>query len=304
MKPTLLLLVLATSILSACAAPPPSISAPTFTPSFPPTDTTIPTETAVPSETPTATLAATPTLGVGSSLVSSADGMVQLYVPEGPFQMGSADGYSDEQPVHTVNLSAFWVDRTEVTNGMYALCVNAGACARPRRNSSNLIDYYYGYEEYEDWPAIFISWQDASNYCTWAGRRLPTEAEWEKAARGTDGRPYPWGSVLPDKSRADFDHNLDDVNRVGSYPAGASPYGALDMAGNVLEWTADWYGRTYYASSPELNPPGPNGGDRRVARGGSWTANADGVRSTYRYIHAPDQPSFEIGFRCVVSAQP
>ncbi|MBI4730824.1 MAG: SUMF1/EgtB/PvdO family nonheme iron enzyme [Chloroflexi bacterium] len=298
MKRTLFLLVLVLTVLSACGTAPQPTPGPTLTP------TVLPADTPAPSDTPAATLTPTPTLGVGSSQASSADGMLLVYVPEGAFLMGSGEGYSDEKPVHMVNLSAFWVDQTEVTNGMYALCVVAGVCTQPLRKSSNLIDYYYGFEEYTDYPVIFISWQDASNYCAWAGRRLPTEAEWEKAARGTDGRSYPWGSTLPDETLANFDHNLDDVTRVGSYLTGASPYGALDLAGNVSEWTADWYGEEYYASSPESNPPGPETGERRVVRGGSWTGNDRGVWSFHRSIRLPDSPAFDIGFRCVTDARP
>lgn len=302
MKRTPFLLVLALTVLSACETTPQPTIEPTIPSVIPPAVTTVPSDT--PIDTPTATIIPTPTLGVGASQTSSIDGMLLLYVPEGPFPMGAEDGYSDEKPVHAVNLSAFWVDQTEVTNGMYALCVEAGACAQPRRHSSNLIDYYYGFEGYVDYPVIFISWQDASTYCTWAGRRLPTEAEWEKAARGTDGRTYPWGSSLPDETLADFDHILNDTARVGTYLLGASPYGALDMAGNVLEWTADWYGEDYYTTSPELNPPGPDTGEWRVLRGGSWTGNTNGIRSTRRYVHDPDSPYFDIGFRCVTESQP
>ncbi len=298
MKRAFFLLGLVLTVSSACGNAPQLTPGPTLTP------TVLPTDTSAPSDTPTATLIPIHTLGVGSSQVSSADGMLLLYVPEGPFSMGSEDGYSDEKPVHMVNLSAFWVDATEVTNGMYVLCVEAGVCARPLRQSSNLIDYYYGFEEYADYPVIFISWQDASDYCAWTGRRLPTEAEWEKAARGTDGRTYPWGFALPDETLANFDHNLDDVTRVGSYPGGASPYGALDRAGNVAEWPADWYGEQYYSSSPESNPPGPETGEHRVVRGGSWTGNDRGVWSFHRSIRLPDSPAFDIGFRCVMDAQP
>lgn len=291
--PILLFLV----ILSACALAPQPTAVPTL-PSAPPTDTP------VPSETPTATLTPEPTLGIGSSQVSPADGMTLLYVPAGPFEMGAADGYPGEGPVHTVMLDAFWVDQTEVTTGMYALCEAAGVCARPIRKTSNLIDYYYGFEDTVDYPVIYISWQDAVDYCAWAGRRLPTEAEWEKAARGTDGRPYPWGVSLPDETLVNFNHNLEDVTRVASYPAGASPYGALDMAGNVLEWTSDWYADDYYTVSPASNPTGPETGDRRVTRGGAFTANERGVMSTHRFLDLPDKPSFDIGFRCVLDAQP
>ncbi len=298
MKRTPFLLVLLLTFSSACAVAPQPTAEPTLTPTIPPSDTPLP------SDTPTASLIPSPTLGIGSSQVSSVDGMLMLYVPGGPFTMGSEAGYSDERPVHEVTLSAFWIDQTEVTNGRYALCVEAGVCAPPIRKSSNLIDYYYGFEDYADYPVIFISWQDASNYCPWAGRRLPTEAEWEKAARGTDGRSYPWGSTPPDETLTNFDHNLNDVTRVGRYPAGASPYGALDLAGNVSEWTADWYGGEYYATSPELDPLGPDTSEHRVVRGGSWTANDRGVWSFHRYIHNPAEPSFDIGFRCVADAQP
>jgi formylglycine-generating enzyme required for sulfatase activity len=304
MKRTLLMLLLTT--LSACGLPSQATAEPTQPAAAPPTDTRLPVDTSfdTPANTPTDTITPTPTLGVGSSQISPVDGMVLLYVPEGAFPMGSESGYSDEKPVHTVDLPAYWVDQSEVTNGMYALCVQAGICAQPRRKSSNLIDYYFGFEDYVDYPVIFISWQDASNYCSWAGRHLPTEAEWEKAARGTDGRDYPWGSALPDERLANFDHNIDDVTRVGSYPDGKSPYGALDMAGNVFEWTSDWYAGDYYASSPAFDPPGADTGKHRVVRGGSWTGNTSGVRSAHRFIHDPNLPVFDLGFRCVVDAQP
>jgi len=302
MKRILLLTVMISLLLGACAS---DLPAPPETPveatpgaSLPPTDLPLP------SETPSATTLPTPTLGIGSSQVSPVDGMTLLYVPAGAFSMGSEAGYSDERPVHTVSLSAFWVDQSEVTNGMYAACESAGECARPRRKSSNLIDGYYGFEGYLDYPVIFISWQDAADYCAWVGRRLPTEAEWEKAARGTDERPYPWGSAPPDATLANFNHNLDDVSRVGSYQDGKSPYGAFDLAGNVMEWTADWYAEDYYSFSPELDPPGAESGLHRVVRGGSWKGNESGVRSAHRFIQLPDSPSFDLGFRCVQDAQP
>jgi eukaryotic-like serine/threonine-protein kinase len=235
-------------------------------------------------------------------MVWSADGMTLVYVPAGPFEMGSVDGYSDERPVHTVDLPAFWIDRTEMTNARYARCVEAGVCARPRRKSSNVIDLYYGSKRHEDWPVIFISWQDAVDYCAWVGRRLPTEAEWEKASRGTDGRTYPWGSTPPDDTLLNFDHRLADVTATASYPAGASPYGALDLAGNVAEWVADWYAEDYYSLSPAFDPPGPETGTYRVTRGSSWKGNAIGVRSSHRYIDDPAQPTFDLGFRCAVDA--
>jgi formylglycine-generating enzyme required for sulfatase activity len=295
MKRSLTLLMLLLIGLSACApAPQPTLS-PTLT-IMPATETL--------ADTPTPSLTPTPTLGIGTSQVAAADGMLLLYVPEGPFTMGTDEGYSNEGPLHTVTLPAFWVDRTEVTNGMYALCVQAGACEPPIRKTSNLIDYYYGFDGYVDYPVVWISWQNAANYCAWAGRRLPTEAEWEKAARGTDGRSFPWGASMPDETLVNFDYNLKDVSQVGAYPTGASPYGALDMAGNVQEWTADWYDEAYYAVSPEIDPTGPESGSHRVTRGGAFTSNDRAVQTTHRFLDLPEKPSFDIGFRCVVDALP
>jgi eukaryotic-like serine/threonine-protein kinase len=206
--------------------------------------------------------------------------------------------------VHQVELSAFWVDQTEVTTGMYALCEAAGACKRPLRKSSNVIDLYYVSERTSGYPVIFIAWQDAVDYCAWAGRRLPTEAEWEKAARSEDGRTFPWGITSPDTTLLNFDHNFADPVATGNYPLGASPYGALDMAGNVMEWVADWYDEGYYSVSPLMDPQGPETGAYRSIRGGSWAYNSMGVRSAHRFIQKPEEPRFDLGFRCVMSAEP
>ena len=265
-----------------------------------------PTWTLLPSETPYHTPTDTPTatIGMGTSKVSEVDGATLLYVPAGVFPMGAEDGYADERPVHAVTLSAFWVDQVEVTNHRYALCEAAGVCRRPARKSSNVIDLYYGGKRTGEYPVINITWQDAVDYCTWTGRRLPTEAEWEKAARGEDGRPYPWGFAPPDSTLTNFDHLLADPVATGSYPLGASPYGALDMAGNVMEWTADWYDEGYYAVSPGDNPPGPEGGTYRSVRGGSWSYNSSGVRSAHRYMQMPGEARHDLGFRCVLDAAP
>ena len=297
---SLFLLVLI--LVSACGTSQPTqLLPPTaapFTPTESPTITTSPTPTAV--STPTNT--STPTPDIGSTQTSPLDGMALVYVPEGSFLMGYSGGYDDEQPQHSIMLDAFWIDKTEVTISMYDLCVEAGTCKSPHRHTSNAIDNYYGNPKYANYPIIYVSWIDAQTYCTWAGRRLPTEAEWEKAARGTDGRIYPWGNNPPDKSLENFGNNIEDVTKTGSYPAGASSYGALDMAGNIWEWTADWYDQNYYSQSPDLNPLGPDSGTKRVLRGGSWNYAASGSRSTYRLAKEPTFSSYETGIRCVRAA--
>jgi len=236
--------------------------------------------------------------------------MVMVYVPEGNFTMGSPDGegWDDEHPQHTVYLDAFWIDKTEVTNAMYAQCVQAGACQPLSSYSSYTHSNYYGNSQFDDYPAIYVDWYDAEAYCQWAGARLPTEAEWEKAARGTDGRVYPWGNDVPNCEIAngyfaeDFWGNngycVGDTRLVGSYLVGASPYGALDMAGNVLEWVADWYDPGYYANSPSINPQGPSSGQLRVLRGGAWYFSGYLVRSALRYWFDPSSVLGKFGFRC------
>ena len=204
-------------------------------------------------------------LDVGSTWVSHEDGMTMMYVPAGEFSMGSNKGSSNEQPIHIVYLDAYWIDQTEVTNAMYAKCVEAGKCIPPRLQGSYTRDSYYGNSSFADYPVINVTWYDAQAYCGWRGDRLPTEAEWEKAAGWDDDkkepRIYPWGDTI-NCSFANYRGKdggcVGDTTSVDSYPSGVSFYGLFDMAGNVWEWVADWYGENYYSSSPSSNPQGPS----------------------------------------------
>ena len=241
--------------------------------------------------------------GIVATRTSEKDGMVQVYIPAGEFQMGSADSDpgagNDEFPQHTVYLDTFWIDRTPVTNEMYALCVKAGACQPPVNTNSHIRNSYYGNPQYDNYPVIYVSWNDAKSYCEWAGRHLLTEAQWEKAARGTDGRTYPWGNAAPDSKLLNFNGQVDDTTEVGNYSAGASPYGALDMAGNVWAWVADWYDQDYYAEAPFRNPQGPSSGSMRVVRGSGWGWHRPDVRAASRTFLTPDARHEDGGIRCV-----
>lgn len=297
------LLFILSIFASACE---PAPEAPTVTPPSLPTipPTAAATATSEPSPTPSEVPSATafPTPEGGSTQVSAVDGMVMVYIPVGEFSMGSTIGTVDEQPVHTVSLGAYWIDRTEVTNAMYTKCVDAGVCLRPYVFNSNTHYAYYFSALYVDFPVIALKWSSAETYCTWAGRRLPTEAEWEKAAVGTDGRLYPWGNAEPSQNLLNFNRIVNDTTQVGSYSLGASPYGVWDMAGNLNEWVSDWYGETYYASSPATDPNGPEVGQFKVLRGGSWVSSEFLVRSADRHWLEPDTREITVGFRCAVSS--
>ena len=222
-------------------------------------------------------------------------GLEWVMVPAGEFTMGG-NAYSHERPIHQVHLSEYQIARHPVTNAQYELFVKAKSYVVPKHWKNRKIP-----PGKENHPVVYVSWEDVRAFCAWAGVCLPTEAEWEKAARGTDGRKYPWGNEPPTRELCNFNGYVGDTTPVGRYPKGASPYGALDMAGNVWEWVNDWYDEKYYSVSPAKNPQGPATGLFRVLRGGSWDNNVDVVRSAYRDGSNPDGWIFNFGFRCVRS---
>ncbi|MGH7367083.1 MAG: formylglycine-generating enzyme family protein [Candidatus Rokuibacteriota bacterium] len=232
------------------------------------------------------------TLGSGAEQAVRADhGAEMVLVPASEFWMGSDDGNDDEKPRHGVDVDAYWIDKYEITNGLYQRFMEATHRAAPR---------FWSHRHLNDasQPVVGVSWHDADAFCRWVGKRLPTEAEWEKAARGDDGRTYPWGEQW-DSSRANSkESQRDRPAPVGSYPRGVSPYGAYDMAGNVWEWVVDWYAKDYYERSPRRNPRGPKTGQWKVLRGGSWGYLPSLLRTTNRLSIMPDLRNTVIGFRC------
>ena len=265
-------------------------------------------------------------VSVGHTENDSSD---MAFIAGGWFEMGSGD-IQDEWPQHRVFVDDFSMDRYEVTNAKSSTKTNGGAYLwvdpetqwvqvsgadwRHPRGPGTSIDGVM------DHPVINVSYNDALAFCRWADKRLPTEAEWEKAARGTDGRKFPWGDESPNSgNRANFaDKNpkvqlkmdwaveeADDGHLytapVGSYPQGTSPYGLLDMAGNAWEWCSDWYGETYYPTAPEQNPPGPDSGEERVLRGGGFFAFEPAIRCSVRFTEKPGTAYASGGFRCARS---
>jgi formylglycine-generating enzyme required for sulfatase activity len=248
--------------------------------------------------------------------ISQVDGMPQVYIPTGIFHMGGYDvrAAPDEFPAHDVTVDAFWIDQLEVTNAMYVLCISAGICEPPQSVESQRRFDYYENPEFKDYPVVYVTWGQAKTYCKWANRRLPSEAQWERAARGDDLRTFPWGENKPDWRFANFNFIVNDTSRVGSYPLGASPFGVLDMAGNVAEWTNDFYDFDFYLTSPLENPLGPASSSslNRVVRGGSLGDAEINIRvskrSSVRGSNLNAVPGSDlylgefsprIGFRCV-----
>jgi formylglycine-generating enzyme required for sulfatase activity len=216
-------------------------------------------------------------------------------VPAGVFNMGcvpelDAECKDDEKPVHQVNLGAFEIDKTEVTLAQYFACVKDGTCTYPKCDWNPCTS--------PDLPIACVKHAQAEAYCSFVGKRLPTEAEWEKAARGTDSRKYPWGNAPVDCNLANREGCGPSVWNVGSHPDNASPYGALDMAGNVVEWCKDLYNPTYYASSPAENPGGPGEGDSYVGRGGGYLSADVWQRGSARDLYEPTYTRESMGLRC------
>lgn len=271
--------------------------------------------------------------------VRSADEMVMVYVPDGEFMMGtdragievarklcrevSGDmavsvcsplAFANEQPAHPVTLTGFWIDQTEVTNRQYQRCVDTGACRLPEKVGSFTHESYFGDPAYQDYPVVWVNWQQAADYCAWAGGRLPTEAEWEYAARGPESRTFPWGNTF-DGTRLNYcdagcasgvidvrvDDGYPDTAPVGSFPEGVSWCGASDMAGNVREWVSDWFGG--YPLEMQVDPTGPPSGTSRIPKGGCWLDRPDDVRSANRGENAPDYTRHKVGFRCAMDIE-
>lgn len=310
------LLILLVGLVTSCGRSPAPTPFPTRTRIPTATPKATPTRTPTPAPTVAATKRPTPQglpagTSPGDTWARPTDGMVMVYVPGGTFLMGVAEDdplvQSDEIPPHPVTLSSFWIDQTEVTNGQFARCVTAGACQKPFTPMFERHENYYGNPEFDDYPVIYVSWLHGHDYCAWAGGALPTEAQWEYAARGPEGFTYPWGNDPPDETLLNYDKNMSDTTPVGAYPGGASWCGAVDMAGNVYEWVADWYIR--YPDEALTDPIGPERGIGHVLRGGSWrdplefvrSANRYVIREAYRDYTVPSGHGFNLGFRCAVS---
>lgn len=228
------------------------------------------------------------------------DLMELVYVPTGDFLMGASPYDSarepNEEPRHTVFLDAFWISKTQVTNTMFNACAAAGVCAYSVSHTTNphYLDPFYASH-----PVVYVSWEMAQTYCEWTGGRLPTEAEWEKAARGPDGARYAWGEELPRLKFVNAGNEYGTTTTVGLFPYGKSYYGAFDMGGNLREWVSDWFDPDYYQYAPASNPTGPETGEKKVLKGASFSDEFRYCRVSNRLSHEPGSPGIVRGFRCV-----
>ncbi len=286
------ILLAAALILGSCA--PASTPAPT---AAPPTPTLVPapTSTSVPPTT-APTLVTVALAGPQSgTTINWIDASQLVYIPAGDFIMGTG---AQDAPQKTVSLDAYWIDKTDVTNKMYAQCVTSGNCAPPAQEIGTPV---YTNPSYGDYPVVGVTWDMAANYCKWAGGQLPTEAQWEKAARGSQGNKYPWGSDAPSCSLLNFAGCFGHTTSVTSFATGASPYGLLDMAGNVFQWVNDFYDQNAYINMTTSNPTGPSSGTNRVIRGSSFESDASQTLAGARHFGASSYTNYDLGFRCVVS---
>jgi len=261
-------------------------------------------------------LVAAPAVTVAQGLekeVKGKDGAPMVLIPEGSFPMGvphgDRDGGRDEYPRHDVFVNDFYIDKFELTNSRYLEFVKATnhrIPQNPKNATRNLWEGETITESLADRPVVNVDWADAQAYCQWAGKRLPTEAEWEKAAKGTADRRFPWGNVEPTNKHLNFNQQWigeKTLMPVGSYELGKSPFGVYDMAGNVWEWVNDWYDAKYYEKSPAKNPMGPESGTKRVLRGSGWQNETPTVRIFTRVDSDPTIRNESTGFRCAMDVR-
>ncbi len=239
-------------------------------------------------------------------VVDIPEGMV--YVEEGMSTVGAKDddldAKSDAKPIHEVYLKSYYIDILEVTNEAYSACVKDGKCSEPHETSSATRENYYGNALFNRYPVVNVTWEDAKNYCEYVGKRLPTEAEWEKAGMGTSGyRRYSWGNGAPQTYTLNLTKIPGDTEMGNTYWKGQSPYGMVDVVGNVSEWVSDWYSETYYQESVVENPSGPADGTKKVIRGDSWNSDVETIHVTNRFALEPDQFNNETGFRCAMNVK-
>lgn len=276
-------------VLSSCGTPAPETVVVVVTATDQPA-------TAEPTAAPTQPL---PPITVGgpqsAETMKWVDGSTLVYIPAGDFSMGD-NGF--DAPAHTVTLDAYWIQQTKVTNRMYDQCVKAGICSAPTQQLGGPV---FTNPDFASHPVVGVNWDQAQAYCGWIQGSLPTEAQWEKGARGLNGNVYPWGNSEPSCDLLNFGNCYGRTTNVNATANGASAFGLLEMAGNVFEWVGDWYDANYYATSPAANPTGPASGQFRVIRGSSFETVEESVASAIRHYNEPVDSARDTGFRCVVA---